>query len=825
MSRRGGGSKLLVGILCFLLGIIVAFGSIAGAVCAGLFVDFDTIFDWANVENKDEDGEYVYINTGDDGVKNAYALIARLMDYGKDPESLTIGQIEELIPAVSGVVDQAVDMAEDYVDMDREQLRNDMLAAKIVNLGEYVSSLVDSVKVEAVLNAFSPDMLGDDAAGMIIKAVVLGKEADYVTDDGGAKLPVSYDVYKYENDGYVRYTADENGGYTVNEGTALNEAFADLLVPVYAETEGDGASVPDYYKLCFYVYPEGGETAYVTDASFSFAADEEHLYTSYSRSTASFSGRYYVDNSGARVIVDPVTLGDLSSSDSIADSLDYVQLTDLIDSASDDDIVKDLLDGYSVGDLVSGRMDFTETINGIELARFVDVEPSNTAMVALLYEGVSGVTETESGWTALYTDDEGTVHDCTIAVENGVISSITYVSGDGYEKVKGTTVADVPELVDGLELTSIMDAPGPDDALMMYLLYGVTSVREDDGAWTAEYPVGGETRICTVEVSDGGTVRGVYYYIDGDVKVSTATTINGVSDVVDGIQNELEIGALIGGASVDDAIMVYLTYGVSGVYASGDGVYRGVYKERTAEGSVVEHAVTLELDGDGNVTGVRREEDGAYIKGTTVNGISDVISGLQDDLTIGELIDVDPSNKVLNAISGSTITGLSDRVNTLSVQEIYADAIYKTVNDEAVWYKAVADEDSVTDAMTDIAFDSDLLYYVLADDGYVLANGNGKLQSFDDSVTYYTHGYAVGAWKFMLYGEYGETIYTVNEVNELMTNTTDNIGSATLWELYDAGMLTSSYDTLAKEVGEGVTLGDLTIDGLLDYVANPTGGN
>ena len=63
------------------------------------------------------------------------------------------------------------------------------------------------------------------------------------------------------------------------------------------------------------------------------------------------------------------------------------------------------------------------------------------------------------------------------------------------------------------------------------------------------------------------------------------------------------------------------------------------------------------------------------VKGTAVRDISARASDITNDMTLGQLIDVS-GNKILGMVADSTISGLSEDINGLAVNQLYADNIY-----------------------------------------------------------------------------------------------------------------------------------------------------
>jgi hypothetical protein len=102
-----------------------------------------------------------------------------------------------------------------------------------------------------------------------------------------------------------------------------------------------------------------------------------------------------------------------------------------------------------------------------------------------------------------------------------------------------------------------------------------------------------------------------------------------------------------------------------------------------------------------------------------------------------------------------------------------------------------------------MVFDEAYIYFIKEEDGtYTLVNNDdktsrGKLTQaqftagLNAGTTYYSYGKPNGAWWFMLSQNKSEKVYTVNEMGDLMSNVTQNVLTATLSEMRDAGLITA----------------------------------
>jgi hypothetical protein len=415
-------------------------------------------------------------------------------------------------------------------------------------------------------------------------------------------------------------------------------------------------------------------------------------------------------------------------------------------------------------------------------------------------------------------------------------------------KIGNYTINNVSNALDDLVITDVMDLDAPTaeekNAIMIYLAYGVSDINVVEGqsyAFTASF----EGKTVYGETADGKVTR-IYYVENGSQVELTSTGINDVDARINGVTDALTIGdivqaddgilAKLSGYKISEledavqtlnlsdvmdisaptendkkAVLLYIGYGVTNVQITEEGKsFTADYQGKTAYG-VIENGV---------VARVYYKENGEEIElGTKVEEVSSMVDGVMNDLTLGEIMTIDDSNKVLYALKDSTINELSSNIAKLSVQELYADEIY----DGAELAKAEV-------------YNAAYLYYTEAGE---LVNGTGKLT--EEQVltfatgSYYTYGAPKGAWRFMLYENGEEKVYTINDMGKLMTNTTSNINTAKLRELADAGIIEGDnlYNENGEEkvlvipdknnpMGEGkrYVLADLTIAELLEAVSS-----
>lgn len=157
---------------------------------------------------------------------------------------------------------------------------------------------------------------------------------------------------------------------------------------------------------------------------------------------------------------------------------------------------------------------------------------------------------------------------------------------------------------------------------------------------------------------------------------------------------------------------------------------------------------------------------------------------------------------------------------------------------EKVYFTYGADE-GADGAEIKIVFDERFLFYEAnGDGGYDLTelrtegltgtakdDEMGKLDKTDFDArgdkTYYSYGLPQGMWKLVLYKNKTEKGYTINNFNNMVTVCANNVNDATLFELKEAGILSSTIpdsDLNKKLPGMTKSLGELTLRELINAV-------
>lgn len=435
---------------------------------------------------------------------------------------------------------------------------------------------------------------------------------------------------------------------------------------------------------------------------------------------------------------------------------------------------------------------------------------------------------------------------------------------------------DFKEIMNGLEVISVMDV-NPDNNIMMYLAYGVKGVFDDGrGNYACEYTLEDGTtvrcEIVTEEGEKGLVVTDVYYNGENGEQIKVPPTLVGeIGDRLENITYELALSDLIKINEPDDtnnnSIMYFLAYSVTDVVkADGeDYSYKGIYHLENGD-SVPCYLVAR----GGEIVSVYYYEEGEMksVKRTVIAQTSSQISRLKSTLKISDMVTIAKDNRLLKAVADSTIDGLPDAINNISVNEIYADSIYSPKADGeegAKPYLAVSESEIVqateynpdyiyytlsggkyvlasttgkllseeeyngfekqlyTAGEGKILFDKSYVYYVEIDGKTVLADegfGRGKVNTFAEGV-YYTYGCPNALWKILLCtddgeGNRNEIVYSVNNMTQMIKNVTANTHTTSMFELNEAGIIKMEYSDLIKPVdANGTRVGDLTLSQVL----------
>lgn len=716
-DTRKKGFSLLSFLLGFLFGIIFLVGAVAGVGYFALTAPLDKVFDTVGVQNKDENGNYIIINTDTDngGVKNALELFAAASALAGGDAS--VAQIEGIVPAVSAYVDQLLDMAAEYVEVDREAFRRQPFG----QMAEFLKETVQDIQPAVLLEKLGMGNITEDGlVGEIIEAIIYGTEAAYVETDG-QKLP----VYVEKLGGGERYLYKKAGAY------------------YSAEKTDDG---------------------YAATGNACPTVDEKAV---------TLSGNYYFVN-GEKINENPVTLRTLTSGNAFS-GLENIMLTDLI-KGEEGGIVEGILGGISLGEVLSGELDFDEKINTLEVAPLLGNIPVSNNLVAYLAYGVTDITELGGVYTANIKQNGATVA-VTLTVVDGYIKGMQDSAG---AKVAGTVVSQITPRIDGVlndlkikeiigegenkimqalgeytinqiggEIENIqfgelleIDAESPK---VLQLLKTMTIKDLNGGQFINDWQVKdiidvegnkmleklGEKTLGELQNSEFINEWKISDLVDtegnellskfGELSIGDLQS-GGFNDIVNGWKlneifdcsgnsvlekfgektiAELQSGDLMNDLALDDVIdvsvalradgktpdtatcvLAYLVYGITDLKydASAQNPYTAKLK---VDGAVKEVVLTVE----GNIiTAANIKESGVAVAGAKFSEISARMNGLTADMTLGQL--TGETEGILGALANSTMDTVSADVQTLKLGQILdlteSDGILWALREETI---------------------------------------------------------------------------------------------------------------------------------------------
>lgn len=899
-----GGSKFVTGIISFLLGfifaIVVEIGAVFGVYWFVVNSDINTVMAKIGLPNTDDR----YINTDKDngGVTTVKELLSGLKGLVyENGEVVALGKsiddFKNLVPATQMLLDLVYGVVDDYIELDH----NEFQSRPMTELAQVLSDSVMGIKTGPFLEKLGMDTVIGDDANPVVKSLIAGAECDYATVKGTElKLPVMYDYYTDDGDSFARI--DYNGlarpvngasAYPVNlreggknwlcdsgkftdtvdgvEQTSARYALyyvpcrvtsggiqeAEYIVDEYVKEDGDKK-----YKFQIVKYGEDTDFIAVKPVNGKYEIDFTEVYAALNAESTGVSDRftgysyyepyaanYYYENYNSKV--EKYEIKTVSGKNYFRDSqnkmiqLDALTLTDIVldpfvpldsvmvtEVVGEDSDMAEIFGTMTLGALLRGE-GVDEIINDLEVGTFIEnVSPSNKVMCYIAYK-VSHLKDNGDGtYRAIYDKDGADEKEVTVYTdEKGYISEISGVD-------EGVKVKDVAALANAMPITVLMDVRA-DEAVMVYLGYGVTGLQSAVGegySYTGKVTVGGEKKDCFIATETADGVENVVkvWYTDGEgnrVNVP-GTKVNDVSDRVNSFTEDLSIGDV------------------------------------------------LKLDGSENKLL-------QSIKDTPIAHLDDRIN----EITVDEMFTEEEMKKsaMLRQLRGKKLTELSTAIDELLIQSIYAEEVYGLPEgadlmeviefDEAYEYYVLSQVDDgngdkngvftsvgrLTREQFDnrgstvyytyggdtgegaklkiVGFDATRLYYESdGNGGFAMTEKNskdlpesvekdnafGKLTQTDydtrGETKYYTYGDAKGMWRLVLFNKKTEKAYTINNFNNMVNSCADNVYSATLGELQDAGLITDDIKgktfTYVTTDGQShsVVLENLTLKQLIDIV-------
>lgn len=767
------GSKLIVGLISFLLGFIFALLAEIGAIVGVYFYvtsqDIDSLLDIVGLPNKDADGNNKYVNTDPDngGAKTIKDLIARLKDLFYDDGQLSIlnksfNDFESLIPATSLILDMVYDAVGDFITIDSEKFES----VPLTDVAQVIADSLLNVHVGSLLDKIGSNVTDTN---IIIRSLLLGAETEYASVvNSDVKLPVLYDIYTYDGIGWSRekrpvyYPEGTTGTNGFHGNLTANGRTQDEFIEVTTVNDTqDGELIYRTGKLCYVpcrVTNEGILPAKYEMRSISYTAksNEEFVfqYIDYADDTdfitvqANKDGSYVLDYDAIMSAVNHAATGASDRFVGYSYFEDYGRIYYYIED-----------DGVNRPDLktISGKNYFRDKDNNL-----VQLDP--LTLSDLIY----------NAFGPLYS-----ISITEVVGDNGSIAGEIFGKTTLGDLLDGNVNLD--NLINDLQLSTIISDVKPDDSLMAYIVYKLTDVKKVGDAYTAIYDKNGANqKEVTVTVDENGYIVAAYY---GDVKLD-GVKVTEVADIVNNLTGVLTIGDIIDveGNSILEALKD----------STIDGIGENIKKVKL--GDIIEA-------GDNKLL--------QALADSTIDGIADRV----DSLTVVDLLDIEDiqSSAILSQLRNVRIVDLSEEINELSVQRIYAKDIYGV-------------EDNADPTLAD-EFNAKYLYYSKGEDGvYRLAGEDGHVtaEQFAEG-EYYTYGEITsGMWKLILCDDDGvEQAYSIEDFNSLVSNSTGKIYGASIRELYEAGIITGIDESkLDGTIGDSKAIGEWSLQELISYVLN-----
>lgn len=635
------------------------------------------------------------------------------------------------------------------------------------------------------------------------------------------------------------------------------------------------------------------------------------------------TGNFYFDNDGEELQIYPVTIRSFSDPDEVFKPLYSTRIKELL-GKGEDGIIESLFGNLSVGELMDGKIDFDETVNNLELSKVMTIDPEQSVMAYIGY-GLSRVQKVEGQeWDYVgRVEIDGVSTECYLTSElkgepaKRTVTRVWYMgadeNGNPVEKeLKGNKVKEVGAIAADMQVTALLNVKA-DDAILSYLGYGTWGVIAQSGAGythVAQCEIkdeasGGKSEVDVFINTDAeGYVTEVWYESDGFKIPVRGTTVNELSDRISSLTDKLALPDVLD-IKADQSVTAYVGYGVTHI-AEVTGKAHSHEAKYDAGGTEVDCFITT--DETGKITSVwyMDGENKKFISGTTISKLPERIDGISNDLTLSDVMDISEDDTVLWALrdskirnigkdvkglkikdvldkedveksmilkqlANSSIDGLSDSIDALSMQIIYCKEIYVLPDDcdpfEVVpfvegkeYFTTVKGADNKvkfvsvgTVSQSDFdnrgrtnyfvknddgefciaGFSDEWLFYVKEEGGIKLydnenpeENDRGKLAAMPaDGNKYYSYGYASGMWKLIVYRrttatESTEKAYTLNNFATMINNCTVNIYNATLFELQSAGIIDDKLD-LSKTLtwsGGSKQLSAMTFKELMEVV-------
>lgn len=399
---------VLAFILGFLFGIIALLGAVAGAVYFALNYKLDKIS-----ANKDGEGNYIYINADPEsgGVENALDLIKKVTELSKDTSSLTIGAIENLLPAASKLTGAIKGALDQYVEIDMEALKQ----VAIPQLGNYLQDILMDIRPASLIEKFA----GNLADNVILKAVLYDGEGEPVTLrdlTSGDALSALYgkkivDLIENADAIVVKILGAIVLGDLINGNVDFKAVFNDIEFTEFVDVD------PSNGLMVYMGYGIRGLRGKDGELRGTYTLADGTLVDCYIETGLSENGNkkiteaYYFDEEGNKVTIRGTTINDINSR------------------------VEHLMDELTVPDIIVVKPPVESD--------------KNTIMLFLAYSVSSITAEAGDGYSyvGLYNPAEGESEKCYIFTDETEVTDVCVVRGGEYVSVAATTINGVSKQV------------------------------------------------------------------------------------------------------------------------------------------------------------------------------------------------------------------------------------------------------------------------------------------------------------------------------------------------------------------------------------------
>ena len=247
---------------------------------------------------------------------------------------------------------------------------------------------------------------------------------------------------------------------------------------------------------------------------------------------------------------------------------------------------------------------------------------------------------------------------------------------------------------------------------------------------------------------------------DSDV-VSKLFSDYSVGELLDGkvpfdeIADDLQVSVFINNVKPDNRVMAYMVHRISDLEIQPDGTYKAIYDKKGEN----ETPVTVTLDSDGYISRVIAP-DGRVLDGVLVNEAAALTSDMASVLTLSDVITLEESNKIIDAIKDIPLDEIGSKINSLTVSDVFTEeeiehnAILRQLKTTHIDELSTAIDNLLIQAIYDAEvyglpedaegkpsevteFNENFIYYVSEDDGETLKIADINCEGLEEGTTKY----------------------------------------------------------------------------------------